>query len=262
MSLILFMLMGIALLFIGIWCAGVWYLNDYTVPRMHLKPYKRALVVFPHPDDETNVAGLLWRLHRLHTPITLAVLTKGECGTPDAHMEPKLKQIRSAEMQRVSQLLGAQSLHLEDFGDGQVAAHREQVRTYLEKLLAELQPDLVITYDLAGMYGHEDHITCTEVITELVRAKYPDIELWYSALPAHLLRTENLPTHMAKDPDFASRRARANLRVPIGVGIIAKVRAVYVHKSQRLSFQKSAPAHLPVWLAHSMLTNEYFEKVQ
>lgn len=262
MQVILLLLTGTVLLVIGAWAGGMLYLNDFSVPRMQLRRFRQVLVAFPHPDDETNVAGLIWQLHRLHVPVTLVVLTKGECGTPDAHLEPSLRQIRSGEMRSVCGLLGAKALYHEDFGDGQVAQNRERVRAYLKKLLDDVRPDLVVTYDLAGLYGHEDHITCSEIITELIQAKHLKTSLWYSTIPARLVRAENLPTHMAKDPEFAKRRARANLRIPVGRGIIAKVRAVYMHKSQRLSFQKSMPAHLPVWFVHSMFINEYFEKVQ
>lgn len=238
------------------------YANDLSIHRARLRRYKKVLVVFPHPDDETNVAGTLWRLHQLHTPVTLAVLTKGERGTTDAHMDPELKGIRSHEMREASRILGVTNLVQKDFGDGEVAEKRGEVTAFIQKLILDERPDVVITYDLAGLYGHSDHIACAEIVTTLVKDRHPGIELWYTTLPKHLLAMIHLPTHMARDPKFAARRAVATMRIPCTLGTIAKLRAVYAHHSQLASFKSSMPANLPLWAVYSMQVSEYYQRIQ
>jgi LmbE family N-acetylglucosaminyl deacetylase len=220
-------------------------------------------VIFPHPDDETNIAGTLWKLHRLRRHVTLQILTKGECGTPDAHFDFSLKATRSAEMRRVRDILGIDTLIQEDLGDGQVAAHRAEARTCIIAALREAKPDLVITYDLAGLYGHEDHITCAEEVAQCLKQTHSAATLWYSAVPPRQLKLTNLPTHMAKDRQFANKRAKPNLRVSVGpLGVIAKVHSIYAHTSQRRSFRESVPLHAPLWFMYSMRVSEYFEEVR
>jgi LmbE family N-acetylglucosaminyl deacetylase len=246
-----------------VWVVGMRYANDFSLQAADLTPFKHVLVVFPHPDDETNIAGALWRLHRLRSHVTLLVLTKGECGTPDAHFDFSLKATRSAEMRRVRDTLGIDRLMQEDLGDGQVAQHRAEARACIIAAIREVKPDLVITYDLAGLYGHEDHIACAEEVALCLKQTHTAAALWYSAMPPRQLQLTNLPTHMAKDPHFADKRAKPNLRVPIGpLGVMAKVRSIYAHASQRRSFRESVPLHAPLWFMYSMRASEYFEEVR
>lgn len=253
------------LLLVGVltaWLVGTWYVNDFSLRPGLLRQFKCVLVIFPHPDDETNIAGTLWRLHRQKAHITLLVLTKGECGTPDAHYDFSLKATRSAEMRHVRDALGIDRLIQHDLGDGQVAQNRAAARKCIIDAIREAKPDLVITYDLAGLYGHEDHIACAEEAMHSLKQTHTNATLWYSAIPQRLLKLTHLPTHMAKDPRFADKRAKPNIRVNIGpMGVMAKVRSIYAHTSQRRSFRESVPLHAPLWYMYSMRVNEYFEEV-
>src|SRR5215471_6912930 len=100
------------------WLAGFWFVNELTIPSGRITGFRKALVIFPHADDEMNVGGLLWRLSQQGTAVTLVILTKGERGTSDAHLDPKLKVIRSEEAQASCKCLGVSQLIQKDFGDG------------------------------------------------------------------------------------------------------------------------------------------------
>ncbi len=253
---------GAILATLGLWMFGVLYVNDFSVPARQLGHFKRALVIFPHPDDETNVAGTIWRLARNGCAVTLAVLTEGECGTPDAHFEQDLATQRRAEMRQAAKALGDVELIQEDFGDSRLATRTSRLKPYLDGLLAREQPDLVISYDLAGLYGHPDHVACAQIIADLLAQKYPGVSLWHTAWPKRLLAMAKLPEHMARGPDFRSKRANPNARVFVGLGLIAQIRAIYAHKSQRQSFASSVPYHLPLWFVQSLKVYEYFEQVR
>src|SRR5258708_670821 len=182
------------------WVAAFLYVQDFSVPTRKVPAFQHLLVIFPHADDETNVAGLVWLLGKRGTKVTFVVLTQGENGTPDAHRDSQLPAKRAAEMLQVCTQLCHGSLIQANFGDGQLAARWLDLTDYIDKLLDKEQPDLVITYDLAGMYGHEDHIVCTEIITKLVKAKHAGSRLWYVAFTQPLTRHLHLPPPMAKDP--------------------------------------------------------------
>lgn len=82
---------------------------------------RKVLAVFPHPDDEVFVAGGL--LHQCSTydmQTTLAIFTKGERGTPDAHTVKELKKIRSHELKQNASLLHIKKLVHHDMGDGKL----------------------------------------------------------------------------------------------------------------------------------------------
>jgi len=261
-SIFIYIAVAVILLLVLVWLAGITYLNDFSVHSMKLPHDKRVLVIFPHPDDETNIAGTLWRLARRHCHVTLAVLTEGEYGTPDAHFEPSLGARRRQEMQRVAKILNAKKVIQENFGDGQLAKQEKTLALYLQKLLADEQPDIVISYDLAGLYGHPDHIACAEALHAILKRNHPHIDFWYSAWPTRMLDLSRFPEHMATDPHFKQKRATANARVFTGFGVVPRIRAVYAHKSQRQSFKDNAPGHIPIWFVQSLQIFEYYERVQ
>lgn len=248
---------------VGLWLGGMWFANDFSIRRFDLRRFNQVLVIFPHPDDETNVAGTLLRLRQQGAHITLLVLTKGEHGTPDAHLDLSLKATRSAEMRHAGKLLGVNELIQKDLGDGEVARHRIEAQKCIDDAIHDTEPDLIITYDLAGLYGHEDHIACAEEVVRCLENYNSRVTLWYSAVPPRLLSLTNLPTHMAKDPNFAKKRAKPNIRIAIGPrGVVAKINSIYAHASQRRSFRESVPLRAPLWLMYSMRINEYFEEVR
>jgi LmbE family N-acetylglucosaminyl deacetylase len=244
-----------------LWIIGFWFQNDFGVPTKETKKLKNVLLIFPHADDEVSSGGLLCKLAKQSANTTLVILTKGERGNQGAHLDTALKAIRVKEAEVVSKLFGIKELAQEDFGDGNLVNTKDALRRYLSLLLKEISPDLVVTYDLAGMYGHEDHIICSEIVTELVD-KMAKTSLWYVSLPKRVLDLGSLPEHMAKDPAFKDKRAYPNLKIFIGLGIANKIRAVYSYKSQYLSFRNAVPFHIPLWFIYSMQTFEYFKKVK
>lgn len=252
----------VALLAVLIWAASVVYITDFSVPALPVPKLGHVLIIFPHADDETNVAGLVWLLRRQGAKVTFVVLTKGEKGTPNAHENSKLKDIRAAEMQAARNRLGGGQLIQEDFGDGELEQKPRKLERYISDLLTQVAPDVIVTYDLAGMYGHPDHITCTEVITNVLKHSGSQTELWYLAFAPRLWRHLNLPIHMAHDPAFYNRRARPTMCLFIGWGVLAKIQAVYSHKSQRQSFRGLMPLHLPIWFVYSLQLFEYYERVR
>lgn len=245
-----------------IWVSAFLYVNDLHVPTDKKRTYKRVLILYPHPDDEVlSCGGYIGQLRAAGAQVTLATLTKGECGTPDAHTDVRLKHIRSAEAHAAAQILGVSRLIIEDFGDGKLEHKQSFLQKYVRSLMTEIQPDLVITYDLSGLYGHTDHVALSEAVTA-VRARYfPDTALWYNTLPVRLLQLAKLPEHMAKDPKFRSRCLRPTHKVWVGWSWLAKAKAIRAYRSQFESFSSALPLPwLPVECFCSLLQFEYFAR--
>lgn len=242
------------------WVVGFIFSTDFSVPSKSLKDIKNVLLIFPHADDEVlHTGGINRLLSQQGSKITLVVLTKGEKGTSDAHFDEKLKTIRTEEAIEATKIQGITRLIQEDFGDGELVNKKALLKKYVEDVLKEVKPDLVITYDQAGLYGHEDHIVTSEVVTELIKDSYKSISLWYVSFPKRLLAMATLPEHMAKDPKFKEKRVSPNIRVFIGMNIIPKLQAVYAYESQYDSFRNSVPLKpIPLWFFYSMWFWEYF----
>ena len=234
------------LLVLVIWAAGVLIATEFGVPAVNLNPFRRVLAVFPHADDETvSCGGTLRRLSAGGATVTLVVLTHGERGTRDGSVSADLARVRASEARQAAELLGVSELVQADLGDGRLGSRRDDLAALLEGTLARTEPDLVITYDRAGLYGHEDHVVCSEVLTEAVRRHRPETRLWYVTLPRRAQAFVPLPEALRK------RRSAPTHRVLVGAQLQAKTRALLAHRSQRR----------PSWLLLSTLPFEHFAAV-
>jgi LmbE family N-acetylglucosaminyl deacetylase len=259
---LLFIPLGLLLITVILWVFGFFYVNDFSVPTISIQKYKRVLVVYPHPDDEALTAGGFMRsVIGNGGTVHLLILTKGEQGNVNGRVDKHLKIIRTKEAENAAKLYGVK-LSLYDLGDGALDVKRLKIADIVREKVSVMKPDLVITYDRSGLYGHPDHIAVSEVVSEVLRNKFPNVQLWYSSLPKRIYAMIQLPTHMAKDKNFSEKRAYPTHRILIGLNVITKIRAVRSYTSQHQSFSGGFPIpFLPMEFYHSLGLFEYFHKV-
>jgi LmbE family N-acetylglucosaminyl deacetylase len=248
-----------------VWISGFIYANDFRVPSIPPSGIKKALVIFPHLDDEALTSGgFISNLSSSGVKVYWVVLTKGEKGTPDGKPDERLKAIRVKEANNAAHIYGVTSLEIEDYPDGGVSDCRDKLTTEVNKILKDIQPDLVITYDLAGLYGHPDHIVTSEVVTDVIKGDFPSIKLWYAAYPKRILTMVALPEHMAKDKSYKNRRVYPTQKVWVGLGgVVHKIKAVYAYASQKESYTKSFPVKwIPLWFYISLTPFEYYHEAK
>lgn len=236
-----------------LWLIGFFMINDFSVAAMNdFRDIKKALVIFPHPDDEVLTCGGLMALFREKgIDVTLLILTKGERGTPSGAADENLKKIREKEAKISAAIFGANVIH-DDFGDGELSKKKVALSKAINKILEQSKPDIVVTYDQSGLYGHEDHIAVSDIVTK------SKIRVWYASFPKKVLDKIRLPVHMSKINDLEKARKEPNLRVFVGLNVIKKIRSLYSYKSQFRSFRSAYPRMLPVWFYISMSLFEYF----
>jgi len=98
-----------------------------ALPVLDLEPCRRAVVLAPHPDDETlAVGGLIAELLARGTTVVLLAATDGEASHPGSRVASpdRLREVRTAETSAALAALGAglpgrlveQRLHLPDGG--------------------------------------------------------------------------------------------------------------------------------------------------
>ncbi|MFC1992510.1 PIG-L deacetylase family protein [Chloroflexota bacterium] len=144
----------------------------------------KTLVYFgAHPDDESSGAGsTLAQYAAAGAKVYYVCSTGGEMGTVDPkHLKDyeTIKELRAAELKCAAQVLGLACVFYLDYRDSGmqgsvdnkhpdslVMAPIEEVIERAVKIIREIKPDVVITHDDSGGYGHPDHIITHNAIVE------------------------------------------------------------------------------------------------
>lgn len=128
-----------------------------------------------HPDDETfGMGSTLAQYVTAGVKVYYVCSTRGEAGTVDPEYMngyATIEDLRSAEMRCAAQVLGLAGvvyLGYRDSGMQGAADNKnsaslamavvEEVASHMVKIIREIKPDVVITHDAGGGYGHPDHI--------------------------------------------------------------------------------------------------------
>jgi LmbE family N-acetylglucosaminyl deacetylase len=241
-----------ALVIALLWMTGVVYLNDFFLPPLQVETFTRVLLVYPHPDDEVHVAGLVRTLADRGVRVTLLTLTEGEKSQRSGLSGEVLRAVRKQELKKATASLGVTKVIQANYGDKELQAKYVEVKRGIAQVMEEERPDVVITYDLSGLYGHLDHIMCSQIVTELLESTYQGIPLFYNTYPKRVLCRFTLTEELRK------RQAFPTLRLFIGLQLYAKMKALYAYKSQLGSFRRGLPPFIPLWLAYSMFLFEYY----
>lgn len=250
----LILLFTISSILVGSWFIAFLYTNDLTIPtlsRRELGRYKKVLLIFPHPDDEAfSTVGLISRLGQANNSVNWLILTKGEKGTKSGRPSTKLAKLRTLESKRVAQICHIPSPIFADYPDGELKKYQKELNQTIKQAIIKYKPDLVITYDQSGLYGHPDHIIVSKIVTQTTVQDFPETSLWYTSLPRKQYEQIILPEHMAQNHNFKSARKYPTHKIFIGFrGVIKKIMALYAYQSQFSSFTNELPnKHIPLWV--------------
>jgi mycothiol S-conjugate amidase len=155
-------------------------LTAYGIETHWLQPRRAArtlLVVYAHPDDESfGNAGTIARYSAEGVAVHYACATRGEVGTiaPDLLAGyPDTAALRTAELECAARALGLTAVHYLGYRDSGmpgsadnahpaalVQAPLERVTGQIVALIRALRPQVVLTFNPYGGYGHPDHIAC------------------------------------------------------------------------------------------------------
>lgn len=142
---------------------------------MNHKPLK-LMCVLAHPDDESlAIGGTLAKYAAGGVETYLVMATRGERGwfgpAADNPGPQALGRLREAELRAAARTLGLREVAFLDYEDGEL--DRADYTTATAKIVAHLRrvrPDVVVTFDPNGMYGHPDHIAISQLTTAAVMA--------------------------------------------------------------------------------------------
>lgn len=141
----------------------------------------KLMCILAHPDDESlGTGGILAKYAAEDIQTYLITATRGERGWFGAQQDypgPEvLGRQRAAELQAAGQILGLQEIVFLDYQDGELdQAEPARVIGQIVDHLRRLRPQVVVTFDPAGAYGHPDHIAiCQFTTAAVVAAANPD----------------------------------------------------------------------------------------
>jgi LmbE family N-acetylglucosaminyl deacetylase len=250
----------------------------------------KLLAVFAHPDDETfGPGGTLARYATEGVAVHLICATRGEVGDSDLDDLGDCEDLackRERELRCAADLLGLTEVHLLDYRDSGMAGSKanqhpqalvqadpDTLAQQVANLMRQIRPQVVLTFDAYGGYGHPDHIAIHQATVaayqQLAEAERP-LKLYYSSFPHTILRwTVRLMPLWGQDPAAVGKNKDVNLRavldhalpittkIDISAAYEIREQAISCHASQ-LSGPGSIWDRLPKWLVRRWRSTDTF----
>lgn len=191
---------------------------------------KSILCVIAHPDDEAfGPSGTLALLSKKHDVHILCV-TDGASDVRFHPMGETLAAIRSKELHRSANVIGAKSVHFLGYKDGSLCNNLyHEIAEKIDELCEKLNIRLLITQEPQGVSGHLDHVAVS-MITTFVYERRPSIKaVWYYCITKEV--RASIPTYFIHFPDGYDRK-EIDLVVDISGVIPQKIVAIKCHASQ------------------------------
>ena len=244
-----------------------------------------VLAVFAHPDDEGfgcggTLAALVAGGHR----VTLVCATNGDVGEisdPALATPESLPSVRQGELRAAMDLTGIQDVRFLNYRDSGMPgwddndhprslfqAPEDTVVQQVEAVIREINPDLVITHDPTGGYGHPDHVTIcrrTEVAVERCRHDTGPL-LYYVCFPRSFFQSMwNKMVELGLRPPFSADDTEA-LGTPdeevttvldVGRYVAIKKESLERHRTQ---IERDGPfTKLPEDYMREVMSSEFFQ---
>lgn len=137
---------------------------------------RRLLLVLAHPDDESlGNGGTLAKYAAEGVETYLVTATRGErgwWGTDETYPGPEaLGRTREQELRNAAKILGVQSVELLTYQDGELdRADPDEVISLIAGHIRRIRPQVIVTFDPYGAYGHADHIAICQFTTAATMA--------------------------------------------------------------------------------------------
>src|SRR5262245_35881528 len=258
-----------------------------------------VMAVHAHPDDESiSTGGVLARYAEEGVRTVLVTCTGGEVGEiadPGLATPETLVEVRRRELGQACEILRVGKLHLLGYRDSGMMgtpdnehpasfyqASMEEATGRLVALVRRERPQVLVTYDERGFYGHPDHIRANQITVAAFDAagdpaRWPEAgapwrpaKLYYTAVGrsalsnlARLMRDAGIEAPFedeAGEPDIGIPDELITTRVDVSAQVERKRSALMAHGSQmgpEVFFAKMPPA-----LFHRVFGQESFRLVR
>jgi len=143
--------------------------------------------------------------------------------------------------------LGVTELVLGHYPDGETEKHKKHIRRFLAKIITSFQPDIVITLEPDGVYGHPDHIAVSAIVADVVSGG----KLMYATVDEHFTPSRGASAMAKKRVSPLSPTMRLVLTEK---ETAKKLQAFREHKSQFIVNN----TFITKWRNMHLLQNEFF----
>ncbi len=226
---------------------------------------KSILICMAHPDDEIGTGPLVTRYVKEGAQATLICATNGDVGTVDKEFlegHASIAELRLAELECATKTIGfteVVTFGYRDSGmmgteDNQHAeslwhAPLEEVTQKVLEVMRRVRPQVVITFNDFGAYGHPDHIKINQATVAAFHQLQDEPEhpqkLYYTSGPRQLMRVGlAMMKLLRKDPRKSGRNGDVDLqaaydavtptttKIPVAGQVGPTMKAMGCHASQ------------------------------
>lgn len=144
---------------------------------------RTMLLVLAHPDDEAfGMAGTIARYVTEGVEVSLICTTNGDVGTVEPRFLENHKStadLRLTELDCAAQILGIKQVYTLGYRDSGMAgtpdnshpdslfaSDKTKLIEKITKIMRQVRPQVTVTFDPYGGYGHPDHIVTHEATVE------------------------------------------------------------------------------------------------
>jgi LmbE family N-acetylglucosaminyl deacetylase len=220
------------------------------------------MAVHAHPDDEaSSTGGILAKYAAEGIRTVVVTCTNGELGDAvgkikpgqSGHDEPAVVAHRRQELARSCELLAVSHLELLGYHDSGMMgwAQNEAPEAFwntpvaegakrLAQLFDRYEPQVVVTYDANGFYGHPDHIQAHRITVAALELAPGPKKLYYPVVPrsamarfAEAIRSAGIePPPEDGDFDFGTPDDEITTHIDCSAVAETQFRALEAHGSQ------------------------------
>ena len=205
------------------------------------------MAVHAHPDDEaTGTGGVLARYAAEGVRTVLVTCTDGGCGDGPGGVKPgepghdpaAVAAVRRAELEESCRVLKVSDLELLGYADSGMMGWPQndapgsfwttpvpEAAARLAELMRYYRPDVVVTYDENGFYGHPDHIQANRVTMAAVAMTAAELTgvpakvYWTTAPRSGMERLGRVLREVGADWDVPDEDAQAGPDAPPPIGL-------------------------------------------
>jgi LmbE family N-acetylglucosaminyl deacetylase len=221
------------------------------------------MAVHAHPDDEAiGTGGILARYAAEGVRTVLVTCTNGELGDAPGGLKPgepghderAVVELRRRELEASCEVLGVVHLEMLGYHDSGMEGwpQNESPGSFwrtpvgepaqrLAELMHRYEPQVVVTYDENGFYGHPDHIQANRVTHAALTESGVPAKLYYTAVARSTLRGfrdllaqsgVELPAEVEENPDFGTPDELITTTVDCSAVAGRKYASLAAHASQ------------------------------
>ena len=167
------------------------------------------MAVHAHPDDEaTGTGGVLARYAAEGIRTVLVTCTDGACGDGPGGVKPgepghdpaAVVALRRTELEASCEVLKVSHLEMLGYADSGMmgwpandapgsfwSTPVDEAAARLAELMRQYQPDVVVTYDENGFYGHPDHIQANRITTAALALVDSPAKVYWTTAPRSMM---------------------------------------------------------------------------